>query len=126
MVLAMVRGPPERSALFWIGGWQWLVWGFFISTVVLFHCTCFINSLAHVWGTQRYDVGDESRNNFFLALVTFGEGWHNNHHKFPGSARQGFLWWQVDFTYYGLKVLQRFGIIRDLRPVPARVLEASS
>ncbi len=91
--------------------------------MVLFHCTCFINSLAHVWGTQRYDVGDESRNNFFLALVTFGEGWHNNHHKFPGSARQGFLWWQVDLTYYGLKALQWLGIIRDLRPVPTRVLE---
>ncbi len=93
--------------------------------MVLFHCTCFINSLAHVWGKQRYDVGDESRNNFFLAIVTFGEGWHNNHHKFPGAARQGFIWWQVDFTYYGLKVLQWFRIIRDLRPVPARVLEQS-
>ena len=113
-------------ALFWIGGWQWLVWGFFISTVVLFHCTCFINSLAHLWGKKYYDIEDESRNSFLLAIITFGEGWHNNHHKFPGSARQGFFWWQVDFTYYGLKVLQWFGIIRDLRPVPTRVLEASS
>lgn len=108
-------------ALFLIGGWQWLIWGFFISTVVLFHSTCFINSLAHLWGKRRYQTGDESRNNWLLALITFGEGWHNNHHRYPGSARQGFFWWELDITYYGLKVLQWLGVIRDLRPVPARV-----
>jgi stearoyl-CoA desaturase (delta-9 desaturase) len=108
-------------ALFLIGGWQWLIWGFFISTVVLFHSTCFINSLAHLWGKRRYQTGDESRNNWLLALITFGEGWHNNHHRYPGSARQGFYWWELDITYYGLKVLQWLGVIRDLRPVPARV-----
>jgi stearoyl-CoA desaturase (delta-9 desaturase) len=109
--------------LFAIGGWQWLIWGFFISTVLLFHATCLINSVAHVWGTRRYETGDESRNNWLLALVTFGEGWHNNHHEFPGSARQGFYWWEFDLTYYGLKLLQWLGVVRNLRPVPARVLE---
>jgi stearoyl-CoA desaturase (delta-9 desaturase) len=111
--------------LFLIGGWQWLIWGFFISTVVLFHATCFINSLAHLWGKRRYDTEDESRNNWLLAIITFGEGWHNNHHKYPGSARQGFFWWEFDLTYYGLKVLQWLRVIRDLRPVPARVLESA-
>jgi stearoyl-CoA desaturase (delta-9 desaturase) len=111
--------------LFLIGGWQLLIWGFFVSTVVLFHATCFINSLAHLWGKRRYDTDDESRNNWLLAIVTFGEGWHNNHHKYPGSARQGFFWWEVDLTYYGLKVLQWLRVIRDLRPVPARVLESA-
>jgi len=111
--------------LFALGGWQWLIWGFFVSTVVLFHATCLINSLAHVWGRRRYDTGEESRNNLALALVTFGEGWHNNHHKYPGSARQGFFWWEFDLTYYGLVVLEKLGLIRDLRPVPRRVLEAA-
>lgn len=111
--------------LFLLGGWQWLVWGFFISTVVLFHCTCFINSLAHQLGTQRYETGDDSRNSLLLALITFGEGWHNNHHKYPGSARQGFFWWEVDLTYYGLLLLQRIGLISDLRKPPARVYEAA-
>ncbi|UCD24531.1 MAG: acyl-CoA desaturase [Gemmatimonadota bacterium] len=110
--------------LFLIGGWQLLIWGFFISTVVLFHATCLINSLAHLWGKRRYDTVDESRNNWLLAIITFGEGWHNNHHKYPGSTRQGFFWWEFDLTYYGLKVLQWLRIIRDLRPVPARVLES--
>ncbi len=109
--------------LFLVGGWQWLVWGFFVSTVVLFHCTCFINSLAHVLGRRRYQTGDDSRNSLLLALVTLGEGWHNNHHRFPGAARQGFFWWEVDLTYYALQILQRFRLVWDLRPVPQRVLD---
>lgn len=109
--------------LFVVGGWQWLVWGFFVSTVVLFHCTCFINSLAHVLGRRRYQTGDDSRNSLLLALVTLGEGWHNNHHRFPGAARQGFFWWEVDLTYYALQILQRFRLVWDLRPVPQRVLD---
>lgn len=110
-------------ALLTIGGWQFLFWGFFVSTVVLFHCTCFINSLAHVYGRQRYATGDDSRNSLLLALITFGEGWHNNHHKFPGATRQGFYWWEIDLTYYVLWVLARLKIIWDLRPVPRRLLE---
>ncbi len=104
------------------GGGQMLVWGFFISTVVLAHGTFTINSLAHVFGRRRYETGDDSRNSFTLAMVTLGEGWHNNHHHYPAAARQGFFWWEIDITYYGLKVLSFFGIIWDLRPVPAHLL----
>ena len=103
-------------------GAQLLVWGFFVSTVVLFHATVTINSLAHRFGTRRFETRDDSRNNFWLALLTFGEGWHNNHHHFPATARQGFLWWEVDLTWYGLRALAALGLVRDLRPLPARVL----
>lgn len=99
-------------------GLQLLVWGFCISTVVLYHATFTINSMAHGHGSRRYATRDDSRNNLWLALLTFGEGWHNNHHHFPGSARQGFYWWEIDLTYYGLKVLAALGIIWDLREVP--------
>lgn len=111
--------------LFLVGGWPFVVWGFFISTVFLFHCTCFINSLAHRIGTQRYDTHDESGNSFALAVITLGEGWHNNHHKYPGAARQGFFWWELDITYCGLVILQALRIVRDLRPVPERLLRAA-
>ena len=120
------------AGLFTLGAWlqhvapqlhtsgaQLLVWGFCISTVVVFHITVTINSLAHRFGTRRYDTRDDSRNNFWLALLTFGEGWHNNHHHFPGAARQGFRWWEIDLTYYGLRLLAACGLIWDLRPVPA-------
>ncbi len=99
-------------------GAQLLIWGFFISTVLLFHVTVTINSLAHRYGTRRFDTRDNSRNNALLALLTFGEGWHNNHHHFPGAARQGFRWWEFDLTYYGLRVLAALGLIWDLKPVP--------
>ncbi len=105
-------------------GWQLLVWGFAISTVVLYHATFTVNSLAHVWGKRRYATSDQSRNNLWIALVTLGEGWHNNHHHFPGSARQGFYWWEIDFTYYGLKVLAALGLIWDLRIVPVEIRES--
>jgi stearoyl-CoA desaturase (delta-9 desaturase) len=103
-------------------GWQMLVWGFVISTVVLYHMTFTITSLAHVIGHRRYETQDTSRNHFILALITFGEGWHNNHHFYPSSARQGFRWWELDLTYYILRVFQILGLIWDVRPVPARVL----
>jgi stearoyl-CoA desaturase (Delta-9 desaturase) len=103
-------------------GWQMLVWGFVISTVVLFHGVATINSLAHVFGSRRFRTTDDSRNNFWLALVTLGEGWHNNHHHYPNSARQGFYWWEIDLSYYGLKALEKLGLVRDLKPVPARIL----
>jgi len=101
---------------------QMLVWGFFISTTLLFHATSSINSLAHVWGGRRYETGDDSRNNFWLALLTLGEGWHNNHHHYMHSARQGFHWWEVDLTYYALKALSWTGLIWNLRPVPVESL----
>ena len=102
-------------------GPQMLVWGFFISTVVLFHATSTINSLDHMYGTRRYDTPDTSRNNAALALLTLGEGWHNNHHHYAISARQGFFWWEIDITYYILVFLSLLGIIRDLRPIPGRI-----
>ncbi len=105
-------------------GAQLFVWGFCISTVTLSHSTFTINSLAHRFGARRYATRDDSRNNLWLALLTFGEGWHNNHHHFPGAARQGFYWWEIDLSYYGLRLLAALGLIWDLRPVPAAVREA--
>ncbi len=126
------------TALFLWGGWlqrnhpelgtsaaQMLVWGFFVSTVVLFHATVTINSLAHRWGRRRYDTHDDSRNNAFLALITFGEGWHNNHHHFPGSARQGHRWWEFDLSWYVLCVLAALRIVSDLKAVPAEAQRLS-
>ena len=101
------------------GGFQLLVWGFFISTTALFHGTACINSMAHVWGRKRYATGDDSRNSFILSLITLGEGWHNNHHRHMGCVRQGFYWWEIDITYYLLKVMSWTGLIWDLRPVPS-------
>ena len=100
-------------------GPQLLVWGFFVSTVVLFHVTVTINSLAHRFGSRRFATRDNSRNNWLLAILTFGEGWHNNHHYFPGSARQGFRWWEVDLTFYLLRAMAVFGLVRQLKAVPA-------
>jgi len=104
-------------------GLQMLIWGFFISTVVLLHATCTINSLSHQFGSRRFDTSDESKNNGWLALLTFGEGWHNNHHHYPGSVRQGFYWWEIDVTFYGLWVLEKLGVVWDLNRVPERVYE---
>lgn len=105
-------------------GMQMLIWGFFISTIVLFHATCTINSLSHIFGKKRYRTSDKSKNNFYLSLITFGEGWHNNHHRYPGSTKQGFFWWEIDITYYILKILSWLRIIRDLRPVPAKIKQS--
>jgi stearoyl-CoA desaturase (delta-9 desaturase) len=102
-------------------GPQMLIWGFFISSTVLFHGTVTINSLDHMIGRRRYETPDTSRNNWLLALITLGEGWHNNHHHYAISARQGFFWWEIDVTYYLLKLMSWAGIVRDLRPVPAHL-----
>jgi stearoyl-CoA desaturase (delta-9 desaturase) len=99
--------------------WQMLVWGFFVSTTLLYHATYSVNSVCHVWGSRRFDTGEDSRNNFLVALATLGEGWHNNHHAYPRSTRQGFRWWEIDITYYGLWVMQRLGLVWDLQPAPA-------
>jgi stearoyl-CoA desaturase (delta-9 desaturase) len=106
--------------------WQLLVWGFFVSTVACYHGTYSINSLSHVFGRQRYRTGDSSRNNWLLALITLGEGWHNNHHHYPSAARQGFYWWEIDLTYYGLKLLSWLGIIWDLKPIPLAMRDHSA
>jgi stearoyl-CoA desaturase (delta-9 desaturase) len=109
------------AALFFaIAGWPGVVWGFVVSTIALFHATLLINSLSHVWGSRRYPTADSSRNNALLAILTLGEGWHNNHHHCMNSARQGFLWWEIDASYYALKVLSWMRVVWDLRP-PRRV-----
>jgi len=129
--------PILYGALLWLAGWlleryapglgtngpQLFVWGFFISTVVLLHATFCINSLAHVFGSKRFKTDDDSRNSLPLALLTLGEGWHNNHHRYASAARQGFFWWEIDVSYYLLKMLSWTGLIWDLRPVPASVYE---
>jgi len=112
---------PQRLTAELASGAQMLVWGFFVSTVALFHATVTINSLAHRFGSRRFDTRDNSRNNWLLALLTFGEGWHNNHHHFPGSARQGFRWWELDLTYCLLRVLAACGLVWDLKPVPSQL-----
>jgi len=104
------------AAIFLLGGVSAFFWGFVLSTVLLYHATFSINSLSHVWGKQRFATGDQSRNNWVLALITGGEGWHNNHHYYMASARQGILWWEIDWTYYTLKLLSWLRFARDLRP----------
>jgi stearoyl-CoA desaturase (delta-9 desaturase) len=100
------------------GGWQLVVWGFCISTTLVYHATFTVNSLAHLFGSRRFDTQDHSRNNWLIALITLGEGWHNNHHRFPGSARQGLRWWEIDITWFGLMLLAGLGIIWDLKTAP--------
>ena len=104
-------------------GPQMLFWGFFLSTVILVNATFTINSLSHIFGKRRHETGDTSRNNWLLALLTFGEGWHNNHHHYATAARQGFYWWEIDITYYGLVVLSKLGLIWDLKRVPDHILD---
>jgi stearoyl-CoA desaturase (delta-9 desaturase) len=102
---------------------QIFVWGFFVSTTVLLHATLFINSLAHTFGRRRFSTTDDSRNSLLLALLTLGEGWHNNHHRYMHSARQGFYWWEIDISYYLLRLLSLFGIVWGVRGVPKVVYD---
>jgi stearoyl-CoA desaturase (delta-9 desaturase) len=104
-------------------GWSGLLIGFFLSTAILWHGTFTINSLSHMFGTKRYDAGDDSTNNWWLAIITMGEGWHNNHHHFMGSTRQGFYWWEYDVTYYILRTFQALGLVWDIKEPPARVYD---
>jgi stearoyl-CoA desaturase (delta-9 desaturase) len=116
--------PPTLLgvASFFIGGWSGLVVGFFLSTVLTYHGTFVINSLAHVIGRRRYVTSDTSRNSLLLALITLGEGWHNNHHHYQSTANQGFFWWEIDISYYVLRALAAFGLVRDLRTPPKHIL----
>src|SRR5205085_1921993 len=118
-----IPGIALAVGCFLLQGWQGLVWGFFISTVLLYHGTFAINSLCHIFGSLRYDTGDDSRNSFLLAFITFGEGWHNNHHRYSTCTRMGFFWWEIDLSYYMLKVLSMFGIVWELKQPPIRVLQ---
>ena len=113
------------AALLWaIGGVPVLLWGYFVSTVMLWHGTFLVNSLAHVVGRQRYRTSDESRNNLLIALVTMGEGWHNNHHHYQSAANQGWFWWEIDVSYYVLRALAAVGVVSDLRRPPPAIRDA--
>jgi stearoyl-CoA desaturase (delta-9 desaturase) len=98
-----------------------LGWGFFISTVLLYHITFLVNSVSHTFGSRRFETDDESRNNWWVALLTLGEGWHNNHHRAPSSERQGLYWWELDPTHYVLRALSWLGLVHDLRDPPESV-----
>ena len=108
-----------------VGGWHALLWGFFVSTTLLWHGTFTINSLTHMIGGRRYVTTDNSRNSLVLTLVTIGEGWHNNHHYYQRATRNGFFWWEIDPTYYVLKALSWLGIVWDLHEPPAHVLASN-
>jgi stearoyl-CoA desaturase (delta-9 desaturase) len=110
------------AACLLVAGWAGLIVGFFWSTVLVYHATFCINSLAHVHGSRRYVTGDDSRNNWLLALATMGEGWHNNHHAYQSSVRQGFRWWEIDPTYYVLVVLSWIGVVWNLKAPPLKVI----
>jgi stearoyl-CoA desaturase (delta-9 desaturase) len=118
-------GPALGLASYLVAGWSGVTVGFFLSTVLLWHGTFTVNSLAHVMGRRRYATTDTSRNSVLVALITGGEGWHNNHHHYPLSARQGFFWWEVDTTWYVLRGLAAVRLVRDLRSPPAEVRSAS-
>ena len=107
-------------------GPRFLAWGFFVSTVLVYHVTFCINSVMHMAGTRRYDTSDTSRNNAVLAVLSMGEGWHNNHHRYAVAARQGFFWWEVDLTYYVLRLLAAVGLVWDVREPPSRLLREFS
>lgn len=108
--------PTVLGVVVWlVGGWSMLFIGFFLSTVLLWHGTFFVNSLNHLWGSRRYNTTDTSRNNFFLAILSMGEGWHNNHHHYCTSANQGFYWYEIDLTFYLLKAMEAVGLIWDVR-----------
>jgi stearoyl-CoA desaturase (Delta-9 desaturase) len=111
----VVPGIVLAVACWLIAGMPGLVYGFLISTLLVYHCTFSVNSLNHLFGSRRFSTPDDSRNNLWIALVTFGEGWHNNHHHYQSSANQGFYWWEIDISYCILVVLSWFGIVWDLR-----------
>jgi stearoyl-CoA desaturase (Delta-9 desaturase) len=119
----VVPGVALAVGLYLVGGWNALVWGFFVSTTLLWHGTFTINSLSHIWGKRRYQTTDNSKNNPVLAIVTMGEGWHNNHHYYQRSVRQGFHWWQIDMTYYILRALAAVGIVWDLHLPSQKIID---
>ena len=105
-----------------LGGWRGVGWWYCVPTIAMMHGVLLINSVSHLWGHRRFETGDQSRNNPLLALITLGEGWHNNHHRYMASANQGFYWWQIDLTYYVLRLLQAVGVVWELRTPPPHVL----
>lgn len=123
---SILIGVIPGLALLFFFGLPAFVWGFLVSTMFLYHGTFVINSLAHKFGKRRFETSDDSRNSLILALITLGEGWHNNHHYFQNSARQGFYWWEIDVSYYVLKGLAALGIVWGIKEPPARVYEEAA
>jgi len=121
MALGGIVDGGSITEMFGVSGFSALFTGFFLSTVILYHGTFSINSIMHKIGKQRYKTGDESRNSLILALVTMGEGWHNNHHYYEVASRQGFFWWEIDITWYILKMMSWVGLISDLKGVPKHI-----
>jgi fatty-acid desaturase len=103
------------AVLYLIGGWSLVLWGVFARIVFMWHATWFVNSAAHLWGTRRFETRDDSRNNWWVAMISFGEGWHNNHHAHPAAARHGLAWYEIDINWYGIWVLKKLGLAQNIR-----------
>lgn len=103
------------AILYAFGGWKFVLWGVFVRVVFSWHATWFVNSAAHVWGTRRFETRDDSRNNWWVALMAHGEGWHNNHHAHPSAARHGLTWYEIDVNWYGIWVLDKLGLAKNIR-----------
>jgi fatty-acid desaturase len=103
------------GALYALGGMSWLVWGGFVRTIFVLHTTWLVNSATHVWGYRSHETRDASTNNWWVALLTYGEGWHNNHHAFQTSARHGLRWWEVDMTYVAIRALSAVGLAHSVK-----------
>ena len=126
----------DRTHIFWTillatglyawGGWPFVIWGIFVRLVLVYHCTWFVNSAAHVWGYKTYKANDDSRNLWWVALITYGEGWHNNHHAFQYSARHGLKWWEFDSTYLMVQILKFFRLASAVKLPPERLLTEKS
>ncbi|MCA1592933.1 MAG: fatty acid desaturase [Acidobacteria bacterium] len=101
--------------LFALGGWSLLMWGIFMRVTVGWHATWLVNSATHMWGTRRFETNEDSTNNPVVALLTFGEGWHNNHHAYPRAARHGFAWYELDVNWMGIRALQLLGLAHDIK-----------
>jgi stearoyl-CoA desaturase (delta-9 desaturase) len=118
-IFSWVPGLSVAVICYVIAGWSGVVWGFLVSTVLLYHGTFLVNSACHIWGSRRYATTDESKNNWWAAILTLGEGWHNNHHHYQSCARQGFKWWEIDVSYYIIRTLGFVGLVWDIRePTP--------
>ena len=126
----------DRSHILWTfllgtglyvwGGWSFVFWGVFLRMVLVYHCTWLVNSAAHVWGYQTYKSADESKNLWWVALVTYGEGWHNNHHAFQYSARHGLKWWEFDSTYLTIRIMELLGIAKAVKLPSASTLQSGA
>jgi stearoyl-CoA desaturase (delta-9 desaturase) len=120
--LWMVPGLLLAAACYWACGWGGVVYGYCLSVVLVFQVTFAVNSVGHLFGPQRFDTGDGSRNNFVLGILAMGDGWHNNHHRAPTSARHGFAWYEFDLSFLTIRLLERLGLVWGVKLPPAHVL----